>query len=79
VIASVGLLLVAGPAIAEEMHSDAASLASRPAGTWLDQPSEWFGSGIGIAALGTAISGMVPGAVLGFLSTWLVCRHGKRR
>jgi hypothetical protein len=39
----------------------------------------WFGSGIGIAAFGTAISGMVPGAILGFLSTWLVYRYGKRR
>jgi hypothetical protein len=42
-------------------------------GTWLDQPSER-----GIAAFGTAISGMVPGAILGFLSTWLVYRYGKR-
>jgi hypothetical protein len=39
----------------------------------------WFGSGVGIAAFGTAISGMVPGAILGFLSTWLVYRYGKRR
>jgi hypothetical protein len=35
----------------------------------------WFGSGVGIAALGTAISGTVPGAILGF---WLVYRYGKR-
>jgi hypothetical protein len=38
----------------------------------------WFGSGIGIAAFGAAISGMVPGALLGFLSTWLVYRYGQR-
>jgi hypothetical protein len=38
----------------------------------------WFGSGVGIAAFGTAISGMVPGAILGFLSTWLIYRHAKR-
>jgi hypothetical protein len=38
----------------------------------------WFGSGVGIAAFGTAISGMVPGAILGFFSTWLVYRYGKR-
>jgi hypothetical protein len=47
-------------------------------GTWLDQPSEHVGSGVGIAAFGTAISGMVPGAIVGFLSTWLVYRYGKR-
>jgi hypothetical protein len=39
----------------------------------------WFGSGVGIAAFGTSISGMVPGAILGFLGTWLVYRCGKRR
>ena len=38
----------------------------------------WFGSGVGIAAFGTAISGMVPGAIFGFLSTWLVYHYGKR-
>jgi hypothetical protein len=39
----------------------------------------WFGSGVGIAAIGTAISGMVPGAILGFASTWFVYRYGKRQ
>jgi hypothetical protein len=39
----------------------------------------WFGSGIGIVALGTAISGMVPGAILGFLITWLIYHSGKWR
>lgn len=39
----------------------------------------WFGSGVGIAAFGTAVSGMVPGAILGFLITWLVYRSGKWR
>jgi hypothetical protein len=39
----------------------------------------WFGSGVGIAAFGTAISGTVPGAILGFFSTWLLYRYGKRR
>jgi hypothetical protein len=38
----------------------------------------WFGSDIRDAAFGTAIWGMVLGAILGFLSTWLVCRYGKR-
>jgi hypothetical protein len=38
----------------------------------------WFGSGVGIAGFGTAISGMVPGAILGFLSMWLVYRYSKR-
>lgn len=39
----------------------------------------WFGSGVGIVAFGTAISGIVPGAILGFASTWLVYRYGKRQ
>ena len=53
-------------------------LLRRPACRYLagSTMGAWFGSGIGIAAFGTAISGMVLGAILGL---WLAYRYDKRR